>query len=117
MNKRFTSAIALGLQTVILIIICIENLLPIKLTVLGLTLSTPVAGAILIGAGLAFAMPIYGYLLLNKDQANLKQISQWQAQDAKLAAAVTSDREKQLEAKIATLETALKTALKKQAAG
>ena len=39
---------------------------------------------------------------------------QWQAQDAKLQAEIRSDREKQLEAKIATLETALGAALKKK---
>jgi uncharacterized integral membrane protein len=38
---------------------------------------------------------------------------EWQAQDVKLAAEIKSDREKQLESKIATLETALKAALKK----
>ena len=42
-----------------------------------------------------------------------KRKLEWQAQDAKLAAEVKSDREKQLEAKIATLETALQRALKK----
>ncbi len=46
--------------------------------------------------------------------ARLTQIQgQWQDQDAKLAANLTSDREKQLEAKIATLEAALEKALKK----
>ena len=42
-----------------------------------------------------------------------KKLSMWRTQDAKLIAQVKSDREKQLEAKIATLETALKSALKK----
>jgi len=41
-----------------------------------------------------------------------KKKLEWDAQDAKLAASVKSDREKQLEAKINTLEAALKTALK-----
>lgn len=40
--------------------------------------------------------------------------TQWQNQDAKLVAEIKSDREKQLEAKIATLETALKSALQKK---
>jgi hypothetical protein len=42
-----------------------------------------------------------------------KRLSNWQTQDAKLVAEIKSDREKQLEAKIATLETALKSSLKK----
>jgi len=46
-------------------------------------------------------------------QAESKQLQQWQHQDAKLVAEVQTDREKQLEAKIATLEAALQRALKK----
>ena len=41
-----------------------------------------------------------------------KKLEEWDVQDAKLAASVKSDREKQLEAKIVTLEAALKAALK-----
>lgn len=53
------------------------------------------------------------YLTLNRG-ARLNQIEErWQTQDAKLTASLTSDREKQLEAKISTLETALEKALKK----
>lgn len=44
---------------------------------------------------------------------NVEKLKVWQEQDAKLALEVQSDREKQLEAKIATLESALKQALKK----
>jgi membrane protein DedA with SNARE-associated domain len=46
-------------------------------------------------------------------QKENKQLQQWQHQDAKLVAEVQTDREKQLEAKIATLEAALQRALKK----
>jgi len=55
-------------------------------------------------------------LMLANDKSELNQQKklEWQAQDAKLMASVTSDREKQLEAKISTLEVALKTALKKR---
>jgi hypothetical protein len=56
---------------------------------------------------------ISDYLTLKRG-AKQSQIQQrWQAQDVKLAANLTSDREKQLEAKISTLETALEKALKK----
>ena len=48
-----------------------------------------------------------------KLKGEAKQL-EWQAQDAKLQAEIRSDREKQLEAKIATLETALNAALKKK---
>ena len=46
--------------------------------------------------------------------SNQRKLEEWQAQDAKLAASLVSDKEKQLEAKIATLETALKNSLKRQ---
>jgi len=50
----------------------------------------------------------------DKTELNQQKQLEWQAQDVKLMASVTSDREKQLEAKISTLEVALKTALKKR---
>jgi uncharacterized integral membrane protein len=55
-------------------------------------------------------------LMLANDKTELNQQKkvEWQAQDVKLMASVASDREKQLEAKITTLEVALKTALKKR---
>jgi len=55
-------------------------------------------------------------LMLANDKTELNQEKklEWQAQDVKLMASVASDREKQLEAKISTLEVALKTALKKR---
>jgi hypothetical protein len=65
-----------------------------------------VAGA-LIGAG--SVVPFIGHGQVE----NVAKLKEWQQQDAKLALEVQSDREKQLEAKIATLESALKQALKK----
>jgi hypothetical protein len=49
----------------------------------------------------------------SKQEENVAKLKEWQNQDAKLAIEVQSDKEKQLEAKIATLEAALKAALKK----
>ena len=48
-----------------------------------------------------------------RQEENVAKLKEWQEQDAKLAIEVQSDKEKQLEAKIATLEAALKQALKK----
>ena len=56
---------------------------------------------------------ISDYLTLNRSARQGQIEQQWQAQDTKLAANLTSDREKQLEAKINTLEAALEKALKK----
>ena len=48
-----------------------------------------------------------------REAVQSKTLAAWQKQDAKLVAEVQSDKEKQLEAKIATLEAALQRALKK----
>ena len=53
------------------------------------------------------------FVSYNKAALNEERKLEWQAQDAKLSASVVSDNEKLLEAKIATLEAALKSALKK----
>lgn len=49
---------------------------------------------------------------VNTEQ-NIAKLKEWQQQDNKLAIEVQKDKEKQLEAKIATLEAALKQALNK----
>lgn len=51
--------------------------------------------------------------LSGKQKENVAKLKEWQVQDAKLANELQSDKEKQLEAKIATLEAALKQALGK----
>lgn len=48
-----------------------------------------------------------------RQEENVAKLKEWQNQDAKLAVEVQSDKEKQLEQKIATLEAALKQALRK----
>lgn len=64
-----------------------------------------------VGIGLLCGLlVIFAQRAKQKGQEN--KLAQWEAQDVKLAAEVKSDREKQLEAKISTLEAALKTALK-----
>jgi hypothetical protein len=52
-------------------------------------------------------------LVANKERAGTKALTKWEAEDQKLLTQVQTDREKQLEAKIATLESALQKALKK----
>jgi len=51
--------------------------------------------------------------LTHKNKENVAKLQEWKNQDAKLAVEVQSDKEKQLEAKIATLEAALNKALGK----
>jgi hypothetical protein len=49
-----------------------------------------------------------------REQRGEQKIAQWANQDQKLLAEIASDKEKLLEAKIATLDVALKTALRKK---
>ncbi len=80
-----------------------------------------VFGALDLSCGVTiFAGTICGGLFVfSLSLMNLKKVEsqkrklEWDAQDAKLVAEIKSDREKQLEAKISTLEAALKSALKK----
>jgi uncharacterized integral membrane protein len=82
---------------------------------LGHTRVVPLGALILVCTGLSSLAAVSLATTLHRDPAQeAKRLGTWQVQDAKLAAQVKSDREKQLEAKITTLESALKTALKKQ---
>lgn len=62
-----------------------------------------------IGALFGFLYP----MVSGKQEQNIAKLKEWQEQDQKLAIEVQKDKEKQLEAKIQTLEAALKQALKK----
>lgn len=73
----------------------------------GLLVLTAYAMGVLLGT--LSMIPFAG----GKHEENVARLKEWQNQDAKLAVEVQSDKEKQLEAKIATLEAALKAALKK----
>lgn len=64
----------------------------------------------LLGAASAYCA---GRLKRREQKSEQKQL-EWKAQDAKLAAEIQTDTVKLLEAKIATLETALDKALKKR---
>ncbi len=94
--------------------ITILNWQTVGLNLFGSASALPV-GAGFILAGVFGATTALGAVLsLDKTKAYEQKKVEWQAQDAKLMASISSDREKQLEAKIATLESALKTALKKK---
>lgn len=54
------------------------------------------------------------FFITKRRVSETKKLREWQKQDDKLLKEITSDREKQLEAKITTLEAALKSALKKR---
>ncbi len=98
----------------LLLLLIVSNWRSVTLSVGSLSFAWPL-GAIMLVVFAMGKLACYAFLKsLDKAAVNEGKLLEWQAQDAKLAASVTSDRERQLEAKIATLETALKTALKKK---
>jgi hypothetical protein len=113
-KTKFTLINLAGFFVVLLLFV---NLSPqgLSLKLAGMEISTSIGFFLLIsylvGAliGSASLVPF----LKGRQVENVAKLKEWQEQDARLAVEVQSDREKQLEAKIATLETALKQALKK----
>lgn len=89
--------------------------LPIALAGFGAPVNLPSGAVVLIGyaCGLITIGTAWAAMAKREVRGEQKKI-EWAQQDAKLAVEVESDRVKQLEAKIATLETALKNVLKKK---
>lgn len=106
--------ILLALATIIILAIGFTSGATTTLNLFAMQAAVP-AGAVLIagyiiGVGCTFALLASRY---SAKAASSQQIEQWQAQDQKLLQQVQTDKEKQLEAKIATLEAALQRALKR----
>lgn len=97
-----------------LVLLALSNWQHVHLRLFMVTFTVPFGLMVIISLIAGSFAGIADYLSLPRagKQSEIKQ--QWQVQDAKLVASISSDREKQLEAKIATLETALDKALKKQ---
>jgi uncharacterized integral membrane protein len=113
MFARYALSVVFMIVSLALLAVAITNGNPIQLSLFGSNTTCP--EGMLLASGL-----IVGWLggvsvsrIFTKKVASQKRKLEWVAQDAKLAAEVRSDREKQLEAKINTLEAALKSALKK----
>ncbi len=98
----------------VLVFLALSNWQPTNMQLFSATRSAPLGALILISLIIGFFAGISDYLSLGKAAKQDQIKDQWQVQDAKLAASITSDREKQLEAKISTLEIALDKALKKE---
>lgn len=113
MLLRIASA-AIWIVFALFVSLAIFNWQPVLLTCCGIDRQAPlslvVIVAMVVGTLAGFSLAIAGRAQLQRPGQQLE----WAAQDAKLMAEVRSDREKQLEAKIATLETALKQALSKK---
>lgn len=94
-------------------VVALANSQPVPVALFGSQNQAPLAALIF---GPMVVGVLAGYSLEAAKRPKLqseKRQLEWAAQDAKLMAEVKSDREKQLEAKIATLEAALKQALAK----
>lgn len=86
----------------------------VALNLFGATVSTTVGTLVLISfaLGLSSAAAFNATRAIKDAKSEQNQLT-WQKQDEKLAKEIQSDKEKQLEAKIQTLEIALKSALDK----
>ncbi len=114
MLSRYLMLAVAGALTLFFLYLSIENLHSVTLTVFGAAHELPVGFLLLAGLLLGgLTGTSIARVLAASDRREKKKL-EWDTQDAKLAAEVKSDREKQLEAKIATLESALKTALNKR---
>lgn len=103
-----------ALATISTVIFAVMNTGNVAITFPGIHCDAPLALLALKFYFLGLVSALCVWKIRSKElKVEAKQL-QWQAQDAKLQAEIRSDREKQLEAKIATLETALNAALKKK---
>lgn len=102
------------LAMAVMVLIALSNWQHVHVHLFNYTFSVPFGLMVIISLIAGSFAGIADYLSLNRRSRQNQIQEQWQAQDVKLVASMTSDREKQLEAKIATLETALEKALKKQ---
>jgi uncharacterized integral membrane protein len=92
----------------------VQNFQTINLNLFGSTLPIPL-GVSLVGAwvsGLVASLALWQTKI--KEVKSQKTLQKWEVQDAKLLQEVESDKIKQLEAKIATLDAALNQQLKKK---
>jgi hypothetical protein len=94
----------------------IMNGAPVQANLFGAQLSMTMGTGMLVAYLLAcLAFGGAACLLKREKVVQDKTLAEWNTQDQKLMQSVQTDREKQLEAKIETLESALKQALKRGA--
>ena len=115
MPSRNLFFISSALATIAAIYLGCTNLAPVALSGFGAPVQLPLAVVVIISY-LFGLVSIGSFWLTRKSRqiAGEQKLVQWANQDQKLIAEIASDKEKQLEAKIATLDVALKSALKKK---
>src|SRR4051812_46663028 len=110
MNK--IPAVIFGLVFVLVAALSAVNPTNVAFNLFSLAITLPV-GALLIAGFVIGSLTCFSSLSIiakHKQLASTKALTKWDAEDQKLQLQVQTDREKQLEAKIATLETALQKA-------
>lgn len=114
MSRQLLAILLIAVSMVIVGTLTIMNGSAVTANLFGAPVNMTLGTGMLISylvACLAFGGAVF--LLRQQKVVQDKTLTEWETQDQKLAVAVQSDREKQLEAKIQTLETALKQALKR----
>jgi uncharacterized integral membrane protein len=110
---RITALALANLLSLFLLVLAATNLADVPVTFFGHSFHGSLA--LFVGAAWAagaLSMMSFTRSRVKEIQTQKKQMK-WESEDAKLAAEVQSDHVKQLEAKIATLEAALKASIKK----
>lgn len=96
-------------------IIALQNPAPANFTLFGATSSAPLA-CFLSGTFILGLIPGLSFMLFRQKKKAISKAKEleWDKDNQKLAKEIESDKVKQLQAKIETLETALKSALAKR---
>lgn len=114
MPARYINISIAAVVTILVLALSLTNLALVSFSLFGTVTQLPLAAPMLatfVLGGLAAAALTRTRV---KEIQSEKKLLKWDSEDAKLAAEVKDDYVKQLEAKNATLDAALKAALKKQ---
>ncbi len=112
MSNAIVPIIVCLLTTAFTLAVTFSNTQPIKISILGSALDLA-PGYLALGTFALGIVSVLSFALVRqgKKMASNKIEGEWEKQDAKLLNEVQTDKVKLLEAKIDTLETALKSAL------
>ena len=99
----------------VVLVVCVLNSGAAALNLFGHSVTAPLGAYLLafFAAGFLCSLSFWSIKLSKARISDAKKV-EWEKQDEKLEREIRSDREKQLEAKIETLEIALRTALQKK---
>jgi uncharacterized integral membrane protein len=113
-NFRLIISAIFALLSLVIICLSLVNWQSVSLNLFSSPLNLPL-GLFSLTAFLTGALTTwFVFFAIDKRKESIKTQVNWQSQDAKLIAEMVADKERLLQAKIDTLESALKTALKHQ---